>query len=83
MKGVNDVNQCSRQLGQGCGSHGGASNVNNGWAALPGVAPLRLTRSSVATVMLAIEAKKNVRNLFRTRRLVRNKESYQKKHILF
>ena len=55
MKGVNDVNQCSRQLGQGCGSHGGASNVNNRWAALPGVATLRLTRLKVAIVVLTNE----------------------------
>ena len=56
MKEVNDVNRCSRQLGPGCGSHGGASDDNNRWAALPGVATLRLTRLSIATAMLTIEA---------------------------
>lgn len=57
MKEVNDVNRCSRQLGPGCGSHGGAYDGNNRWAALPGVATLRLTRLEVATVMLMIEAR--------------------------
>lgn len=57
MKEVNDVNQCSRQLGPGDGSHSGASNGNKRWAALPGVATLRLTRLEVATVMLTIEAR--------------------------
>lgn len=58
MKGVNDVNRCSRRLGQGCDSHRGASTGNNRWAALPGVATLRLTRLEVAIDMLTNEAQK-------------------------
>lgn len=58
MKGVNDVNRCSRRLGQGCDSHSGASDGNNRWAALPGVATLRLTRLEVAIDMLTNEAQK-------------------------